>query len=72
MGIPNSVTNIGDSAFWNCRNLETLTIPASVERVGDWAFDGCDGLATLYVPASWQGTDMLDDAGLPPDCNIVY
>jgi hypothetical protein len=38
--IPNSVTNIGDSAFAQCTSLTNATIPRSVTRIGDEAFSG--------------------------------
>ncbi|MCP9552725.1 leucine-rich repeat protein [Prevotella copri] len=39
--IPNSVTSIGDSAFWGCRSLSDIVIPSSVTSIGDCAFDNC-------------------------------
>ena len=36
--IPDSVTSIGDSAFWGCSSLTSVTIPDSVTSIGDWAF----------------------------------
>ncbi len=52
--IPNSVTSIGDFAFYNCSGLTgTLTIPNSVTSIGDYAFYRCSGLTgTLTIPNS--------------------
>ena len=51
--IPSSVTNIGEWAFAECLNLETIDIPSSVETVGDYAFWYCDNLSELtYNPAT--------------------
>lgn len=36
--IPDSVTSIGDSAFYDCTWLESITIPDSVMSIGDHAF----------------------------------
>ena len=36
--IPNSVTNIGDKAFWGCSSLTSINIPNSVTNIGDSAF----------------------------------
>ena len=38
--IPNSVTSIGDYAFYGC-SLTSMTIPNSVTSIGDYAFSGC-------------------------------
>ena len=45
--IPNSVTNIGMSAFVGCTNLTHLDIPASVTSIGSWAFYGCSQLENI-------------------------
>ncbi len=36
--IPNSVTSIGNYAFYNCTGLTSITIPNSVENIGSHAF----------------------------------
>ena len=38
INIPNSVTNIGDSAFSDCSSLTSINIPNSVTDIGDGAF----------------------------------
>ena len=53
--IPNSVTSIGDSAFWEfweCSSLTSLTIPNSVTSIGDSAFWECSSLTSLTIPNS--------------------
>lgn len=70
--IPDGVTNILGHAFSGCSGLTSVTIPDSVIEVGYRAFEDCDGLTTLTVPAAWEGTDMLADAEVPPECNVVY
>ena len=53
--IPDSVTEIGDSAFRNS-GLVTVTIPDTVTKIEDSAFSGCTGLTSMMVPDSV--TDM--------------
>ncbi len=47
--IPDGVVSIGDTAFENCENLETVSIPASVEKIASTAFDDCDKLVSFTV-----------------------
>ena len=50
--IPNSVTNIGSSAFDACTSLTNVTIGNSVTNIGSSAFDGCSKLASVTIPGS--------------------
>ena len=45
--IPESVTSIGDYAFYNCNDLTSITIPESVTNIGGTAFSGCPKLTTI-------------------------
>ena len=47
--IPNSVTSIGDDAFYLC-DLTSITIPESVASIGYSAFYGCSGLTSITLP----------------------
>ena len=50
--IPQTVINIGDYCFEDCRNLSYLTIPNNVKRLGEWCFAWCDKLNNIILPAS--------------------
>ena len=50
--IPNSVTSIGDYAFYNCSRLTSVTIPNSVTSIGKWAFAYCTSLTSITIPLS--------------------
>lgn len=51
--IPASVTRIGTSAFYGCKNLETIVIPPdSVKAIGASAFTGCTSLKSIKIPES--------------------
>ena len=50
--IPDSVTNIGDGAFYKCEYLKSINIPDSVTNIGDYAFVGCESLTSINIPNS--------------------
>lgn len=47
--IPNSVTNIGVSAFEGCWDLAQVIIPGSVKTIEMRAFDSCENLVSLEI-----------------------
>ncbi len=50
--IPDSVTNIGDAAFSQCRELISVTIPDSVTSIGKGAFGDCCELTNVTLGKS--------------------
>ena len=50
--IPNSVTNIANDAFYNCKTLTGITIPNSITSIGNNAFYGCIALTEIIIPNS--------------------
>mgnify|MGYP003009003794 CR=1 FL=1 len=50
--IPNSVTSIGEYAFFACNSLAEVVIPNSVTNIGDRAFSFCSSLAEVVIPNS--------------------
>lgn len=50
--IPDSVTSIGENAFYWCKSLTSITIPDSVTSIGDRAFEDCTSLTSIKIAAS--------------------
>ena len=47
--IPNSVTSIGPSTFYNCTGLKSVAIGNSVTSIGVRAFRGCSRLTSITI-----------------------
>ena len=50
-------TTIASYAFYDCGNIETISLPAGVKSVGDYAFYDCKELTNLYfggTKAEWE------------------
>lgn len=54
--IGDSVTSVGDSAFYDCNYLKSVTIGSGVTSIGSWAFGGCTSLTSLTVNATTPPT----------------
>ena len=63
--IPNSVTSIGDCAFYGCTGLTELILPNSVRSIGDIAFTYCSGLEKITVESGNSCYDSRDN------CNSI-
>ncbi len=50
--ISNSVTKIGERAFYECTSLKNVTIPYGVTEIGYGVFFGCTSLESVTIPNS--------------------
>jgi hypothetical protein len=57
--IPDSVTDIGGSAFSSCASLAQVTIGNSVTNIGDLTFSYCTSLTNVTIPDSVTGIGRL-------------
>lgn len=49
--LPDTVTAVGESAFFGSADLSGITLPEGLLTIGGWAFDECVSLARLHIPA---------------------
>lgn len=63
--IPDTVTEIGEEAFFGCENLEEIVIPNSVKKIGKEAFRACANLTKVVIPDSVTEIDSgaFDECG---------
>ena len=60
--IPDSVTSIGDEAFFVCYSLSSVTIGNSVTSIGENAFYYCLSLNIVYYNGTaeeWSGISII-------------
>lgn len=50
--IPNTVTKVGNAAFFGCMGMTNITIPNSITEIGDEAFMYCSSLSSVEIPDS--------------------
>lgn len=50
--IPDGTKVIDDAAFYDCKNLTSVTIPDSVTSIGNEAFELCSNLMSITIPDS--------------------
>ena len=69
--IPDSVTKIGDYAFFRCSSLSDIVIPDSVTDIGKCAFESCSYLSSVVIPDSVTDIGDYAFAGCNSLSNIV-
>ena len=58
--IPDTVKEIGGSAFYSCYNMKSVNIPKSVTKIGKYAFAWCSALSSFDISNTL--TDIGDGA----------
>ncbi len=71
--LPESLTSIGDGAFYSCGSLSDINIPANVISIGSNAFEYCSSLASIKLPgklltinpSTFSGCKALNSVNIP-------
>ena len=74
-----SVTTIGEKAFYHCDSLTSVTIPGSVTTIGNYAFSGCSSLKSVTIPDSvttighyaFSGCSSLKSVTIPDSVTTI-
>ncbi len=77
--IPNSVTGIGDNAFYGCSELKAIVIPDKVEQIGYGAFYSCHNATSLHLGSglksigdyAFNGCSMLTSVVIPDNVESI-
>ena len=77
--IPDSVTSIGDFAFYLCSSLTNIIIPNSVTNIGDFAFEDCMSLSNVQISnslttigyATFAGCRLLNSITIPNSVTTI-
>ena len=77
--IDDSVTSLGDSAIYYCKNLTSITIPDSVTNIGLRAFYGCSSFTSITIPDSvtsigdgaFEGCSGLTSINIPSSVTSI-
>lgn len=77
--IPNSITNIGEYAFYKCSGLTSINIPDGITTIKDYTFSGCSSLANVNIPKSltsierraFSGCSSLVSVNIPQNLTSI-
>ncbi|MCH5163507.1 MAG: leucine-rich repeat domain-containing protein [Clostridiales bacterium] len=77
--IPSYVKAIGNSAFYNCTALTSITIPSSVTNIDSYAFSGCSKLTKVTIPSSvtnigscaFRGCSAIKSVSIPNSVTTI-
>ena len=77
--LPETVKEIGASAFTNCSRLQKINIPEGVTKIGSSAFANCAKLKQLVLPSGLQeiqeqlcsSCNSLERVKLPPGLTVI-
>ena len=77
--MPNSVTSIGEWAFYRCHELKTVNLSDSLRSIASCAFAQCEKIESITLPktltslsgAAFNGCSGLKTVNLPPELTSI-
>ena len=63
--IPDTVTEIGDSTFAECKQLSSVQLSNNLTILGKFAFGNCTSLTSIWIPKSLKTADTSAFSGSP-------
>ena len=78
--LPNSVTEIPENCFYNCKAMTSFEVPSSLTKLGAYAFDNCTKLESIELPEGiveiprycFSGCSALSEAPIPSTVLRIY
>lgn len=78
--IPNSVTSIGEGAFFSCSGITEITFPSELTSIGSGAFQNCSGIKSIFClnptpptlgTSAFTGATSVIDVFVPTDAAVT-
>ncbi|MBR6186493.1 MAG: leucine-rich repeat protein [Clostridia bacterium] len=78
--IQSGVTGIAEGAFYDCKNLKSVSLPDTIGRIDPRAFQDCESLTGLAIPAgvgyigegAFSGCRQMTSVNLPDKLTWIY
>lgn len=79
VALPEGITKLESSVFYNCTALSEIALPSSLRSIGSNAFNSCTSLSHIEIPEGvtqidgglFSGCSNLDSVSLPSTLNNV-
>lgn len=77
--IPESVTTIGNMAFYGCENIQSITLPSGTTYLGESVFSNCKSLRSVSIPekvkeiksGTFYGCETMENITLPSSIQYI-
>ena len=70
--LPDTVTNIGDSAFFGCVDLKRIKLSKGLKNIGVFAFSGCWGLEKISIDSGSKNFAVKNGALFSKDGTKLF